>query len=106
MLVGIDLGTTFSLVSYIAGNGTPTLCPSRSNAQQFQTASVVHIGQRGALVGELVEQLLDEEPALPLRRFVKLSMGTPDTVFTDHDGFAYRSETVSALILKKLKMAK
>ena len=103
MLVGIDLGTTFSLVSYVGSNGTPTLCPGKNNDQEFQTASVVHVGQRGALVGELVEQLLDEEPGLPLCRFVKLSMGKDDHVFTDQEGFDYNSETVSALILKKLK---
>ena len=102
MIIGIDLGTTFSLVSYIGPNGTPTLCSSRSNAQEFQTPSVVHIGQRGALVGEIVEQLLVEEPGLPLCRFVKLQMGTDDIVYTDNEGYDYNSETVSALILKKI----
>jgi len=102
MLVGIDLGTTFSLISAIGSGGTPTLFPAQNDPNRFLTPSVVHIGPRGALVGDLVEHLLDEEPGLPLRRFAKLAMGTDETVFTDHDGFAYRAETISALILKKL----
>jgi molecular chaperone DnaK len=104
MLVGIDLGTTFSLIAYVGANGTPTLCPSRVDAQRFLTPSVIHVGARGALVGDLVEQLLEEEPALPICRFAKLSMGTAATVLTDQEGFAYRAETASALVLKKLKL--
>jgi molecular chaperone DnaK len=69
MIVGIDLGTTFSLISYVNSSGTPTLVPARRDAQRFQTPSVVHIGERGVLVGDLVEDLLLEEPALPVCRF-------------------------------------
>lgn len=104
MIVGIDLGTTFSLVSYVNTKGVPVLCPSRRDPQRFQTPSVVHIGERGCIVGDLLEELLLEEPALPICRFAKLSMGQPDkTVFTDHAGRAYTPEAISALVLKKLK---
>jgi molecular chaperone DnaK len=104
MIVGIDLGTTFSLVSYVNAKGVPVLCPSRRDPQRFQTPSVVHIGERGCIVGDLLEELLLEEPALPVCRFAKLNMGQPDkTVFTDHADRAYTPEAISALILKKLK---
>lgn len=104
MIVGIDLGTTFSLISYVNAAGTPTLIPSRRDAQQFQTPSVVHIGERGAIVGELAEELLREEAGLPVCRFAKLSMGQPGKiVLTDHLGQGYTPEAVSALILRKLK---
>ena len=69
MIVGIDLGTTSSLISYINSAGIPTLVPSRRDPQRFQTPSVVHIGDRGAIVGDLVEELLQEEPGLPVCRF-------------------------------------
>jgi molecular chaperone DnaK len=104
MIVGIDLGTTFSLISYVNSAGTPTLIPSRRDPQRFQTPSVVHIGERGAIVGDLVEELLQEEPSLPVCRFAKLSMGHPEkTVLTDHLGQAYTAEAISALVLRKLK---
>jgi molecular chaperone DnaK len=104
MIVGIDLGTTFSLISYVNSAGTPTLIPSRRNPQRFQTPSVVHIGERGAVVGDLAEELLVEEAGLPVSRFAKLSMGQPGrSVLTDHLGQTYSAEAISALILRKLK---
>ncbi len=104
MIVGIDLGTTFSLISYVNSSGTPTLIPSRRDAQRFQTPSVVHIGERGAIVGDLVEELLVEEPGLPVSRFAKLSMGQAGKVLlTDHLNQGYGAEAISALILRKLK---
>lgn len=103
MIVGIDLGTTFSLISYVNSKGVPVLCPSRHDPQRFQTPSVVHIGERGVLVGDLLEELLQEEPSLPVCRFAKLGMGKPAPVFTDHVGRAYTPEAISSLVLRKLK---
>jgi len=105
MITGIDLGTTFSLISYVNAQGHPALCPARNDPKRFLTPSVVHIGSRGCLVGQLVENLLEEEPALPICRFAKLSMGQPGaTVFRDHEGVTYSPEAISALILRKLKL--
>jgi molecular chaperone DnaK (HSP70) len=42
MIVGIDLGTTFSLIGYVNAQGRPALCPARNDPQRFQTPSVVH----------------------------------------------------------------
>ncbi|MGB0370425.1 MAG: Hsp70 family protein [Opitutales bacterium] len=104
MLVGIDLGTTFSLVSYINASGTPTLCPSKEDAKRFQTPSVVHIADGTCVVGDLVENILEEDSLLPICRFAKLSMGEDGPpAFTDSSGRTYTPEAISALILKKLK---
>lgn len=103
MFVGIDLGTTFSLVSYINSAGAPVLCPHMDDPEQFQTASVVHVGERGCLVGDLVEQLLEQESGLPICRFAKLTMGKQDVVFTDREKQTYSAEAISSLILRKLK---
>ncbi|PXA03502.1 hypothetical protein DDZ13_10985 [Coraliomargarita sinensis] len=104
MIVGIDLGTTFSLVSYINATGTPTLCPAQNDNKRFQTPSVVHIGERGCVIGDLVEEILDEEPTLSHCRFAKLSMGkNGDPVYSDHNSQSYSPEAISALILRKLK---
>lgn len=103
MHVGIDLGTTFSLIARVDAHGTPILFPDRHESQRFNTPSVVHVGPDGALVGQAVEELLDDTPSLPVARFVKLSMGRDEPIYTDHLGRAWRPEALSALILKKLR---
>ena len=102
MVVGIDLGTTFSLVSYLNSKGVPALCPDRLNSSRFQTPSVVHIGPQGAVVGDLCEALANDDPTANICRFAKLGMGKPDPVYTGHDQTAYRPEAISALVLRKL----
>jgi molecular chaperone DnaK len=102
MHVGIDLGTTFSLIARVDARGIPVLFPDRHEAERFKTPSVVHIGPEGALVGQAVEELLEDAPELPVSRFVKLSMGREEPAFVDHLGRAWPPEAISALILKKL----
>lgn len=104
MIIGIDLGTTFSLAAYLNHAGKPSLIPDLNVVDRFQTPSVVHIGPRGCLVGQIVEDLLEEEPGLPISRFPKLAMGGLDPVFTDHSGTGYHAAAISALILRKLKL--
>ena len=60
MHVGIDLGTTFSLIARVDAHGIPVLFPDRNEAERFKTPSVVHIGPEGALVGQAVEELLED----------------------------------------------
>jgi molecular chaperone DnaK len=102
MVVGIDLGTTFSLVSYLNAKGVPVLCPDRNSSARFQTPSVVHIGPGGAVVGDLCEALITEDPSATICRFAKLGMGKPDPVYVGHNQISYRPEVISALVLKKL----
>jgi molecular chaperone DnaK len=103
MHVGIDLGTTFSLIARVDAHGIPVLFPDRHEAERFKTPSVVHIGPEGALVGQAVEELLEDAPELPVARFVKLSMGRDEPIFVDHLGRGWHPEAISALILKKLR---
>lgn len=103
MVVGIDLGTTFSLVSYLNPKGVPALCPDRQNSSRFQTPSIVHVGLQGAIVGDLCEALVADDPSVPICRFAKLGMGRPEAVYTGLDQTAYRPEAISALILRKMK---
>ena len=102
MVVGIDLGTTFSLVSYLNPKGVPALCPDRLNSSRFQTPSVVHVGANGAVVGDLCEALITDDPGALICRFAKLGMGKPDPVYTSWDKTNYRPEAISALILRKM----
>ena len=100
--LGIDLGTTFSIVSYVNPQGVPTLFPDYHDANEFRTPSVVHIGPEGCFVGQALEELLEDEPALPCARFVKLAMGMPEAVFTDHQERLWLPEGISAVILRKM----
>ncbi|MDQ6954828.1 MAG: hypothetical protein Q9M20_05235 [Mariprofundaceae bacterium] len=100
--VGIDLGTTFSIVSHVNTQGMPALFPDYHDANEFRTPSVAHDGLDGTLIGSALEELLDDDPGLPIVRFVKLQMGSKETVYTDHQGRAWGAEAISALILRKM----
>jgi molecular chaperone DnaK len=102
MVVGIDLGTTFSLISYLNSKGIPALCPDRANSARFQTPSVVHIGQNGVVVGDLCEALITDDPSAAICRFAKLGMGKPEPIYVGHKDVSYRPEAISAMVLKKL----
>ncbi len=100
--LGIDLGTTYSLISHINAYGQPTLFPDAADANQFRTPSVVYIGPEGTLVGQPAEVLLDDAPELPVVRFVKGRLADPAWQHADHKGRAWSPEGLSALILRKL----
>ena len=57
MHVGIDLGTTYSLIARVDPHGNPVLFPDMHESERFKTPSVVHIGPDGVLVGRRVEEL-------------------------------------------------
>jgi molecular chaperone DnaK len=103
MHVGIDLGTTFSLIARVDALGIPVLFPDRHEAERFKTPSVALVGSEGALVGQAVEELLEDTPELPVARFAKLSMGREEPIYVDDLGRAWHPEAISALILKKLR---
>ncbi len=100
--LGLDLGTTFSLVAYVNAQGVPALFPDYHDANEFRTPSVIHIGEEGCLVGQALEELLEDEPALSQARFVKLEMGKLTSVYKDNHNNEWLPESLSALILKKL----
>lgn len=100
--LGIDLGTTFSLVAYVNQQGVPALFPDYHDANEFRTPSVVHIGEQGCLVGNVLEELLEDETHISHARFVKLSLGKNTPIYTDHINNRWLPQSLSALILKKL----
>jgi molecular chaperone DnaK (HSP70) len=102
MRVGIDLGTTYSLVARMDPEGRPVLIPDHAESDVLHTPSVVHIAQNAAFVGRLAEALLEQDPKLQVVRFFKRSMGDPTPVFYDDNGAAWYAEGVTALVLRKL----
>src|SRR4051794_790163 len=96
--VGIDLGTTNSVVSVLEA-GEPTVIPNAEGART--TPSVVGFSKSGeVLVGEVAKRQAITNPDRTIRS-VKRHVGT--TWSTEIDGKKYNSQEISARILQKLK---
>ena len=96
--VGIDLGTTNSVVSVLEG-GDPVVIPNAEGSRT--TPSVVAFAKDGeVLVGEVAKRQAITNPERTIRS-VKRHVGTNWTV--DIDGKAYNSQEISARTLMKLK---
>ena len=96
--VGIDLGTTNSVVSVLEG-GEPTVIPNAEGGRT--TPSVVAFSKAGEiLVGEVAKRQAITNPDRTIRS-IKRHMGTDQK--TDIDGKAWTPQEISARILMKLK---
>ncbi len=97
-ILGIDLGTTNSLVAHFTEEG-PILIPNAIGA--FLTPSAVGLSDSGdLLVGQAAKDRLVSNPDISTARF-KRYMGTDHTVRLGRKTF--RPEELSAFILRSLK---
>ncbi len=97
-IIGIDLGTSNSLVSYIK-NGSPRIIPNERGERM--TPSVVHFKESGdVVVGQMAKNqaVINADQTVSL---VKLSMGT-DRQYTILNG-TYTPVEISSHILAQLK---
>ncbi|MFB7665478.1 molecular chaperone DnaK [Kitasatospora sp. NPDC056138] len=101
--VGIDLGTTNSVVCILEG-GEPSVIPNAEGART--TPSVVAFGKGGeVLVGEVAKRQAVTNVDRTARS-VKRHMGEPGWHFPesgDIDGKRYTAQEISARVLQKLK---
>jgi molecular chaperone DnaK len=96
--VGIDLGTTNSVVSVLEG-GEPTVIANAEGSRT--TPSIVAFAKNGeVLVGEVAKRQAVTNPDRTIRS-VKREMGSNWTV--DIDGKKYTPQEISARVLMKLK---
>src|SRR3982750_167315 len=96
--VGIDLGTTNSVVSVLEA-GDPVVIPNSEGSRT--TPSVVAFSKGGeVLVGEVAKRQASTNPD-PTIRSVKRHMGTSWNI--EIDGKKYTSQEISARTLQKLK---
>jgi molecular chaperone DnaK len=96
--VGIDLGTTNSVVSVLEG-GEPTVIANAEGSRT--TPSIVAFAKNGeVLVGEVAKRQAVTNPDRTIRS-VKREMGTNWTI--DIDGKKYTPQEISARVLMKLK---
>jgi molecular chaperone DnaK len=97
--VGIDLGTTNSVVSTMEG-GEPVVIPNAEGART--TPSVVAFSKQGeVLVGEIAKRQAITNPDRTVRS-VKREMGQKDWKF-EVDGKDYLPQQISSFVLQKLK---
>ncbi|MCI8210013.1 molecular chaperone HscC [Pseudomonas sp. S25] len=98
MIIGIDLGTTNSLVAAWDGEQARILPNALGN---FLTPSVVGLDDHGQLVvGDIARERLHTHPKLTASLF-KRYMGSARE--TSLGGRAYRAEELSAMLLRSLK---
>ncbi|MBX6355019.1 MAG: molecular chaperone DnaK [Micromonosporaceae bacterium] len=96
--VGIDLGTTNSVVSVLEG-GEPTVIANAEGSRT--TPSIVAFAKNGeVLVGEVAKRQAVTNPDRTIRS-VKREMGTKWSI--DIDGKRYTAQEISARVLMKLK---
>ncbi|MDQ6766871.1 MAG: molecular chaperone DnaK [Candidatus Eremiobacteraeota bacterium] len=96
-VVGIDLGTTNSVVAYMEGS-TPTVIPNAEGSRL--TPSVVAFTKSGErLVGQLAKRQAITNPERTISS-IKRYMGTDHKVTID--GKSYTPQEISAMILQKL----
>ena len=96
--VGIDLGTTNSVVAAMEG-GEPTVIPNAEGSRT--TPSVVAFSKNGeVLVGEVAKRQAVTNVDRTIRS-VKRHMGTDWSI--DIDGKKYTAQEISARVLQKLK---
>lgn len=100
MIIGIDLGTTFSAAAYVAEDGKAKIIENRDGERT--TPSVVMFEEDGVCVGEQAKLNSIVDP-YNVCQFVKRQMGNPSYKFETDDGEIYSPEDISAIILKRIK---
>ena len=97
--VGIDLGTTFSVVSSLDRDGKPVTISNDEG--ELSTPSVVYFDSDCVVVGEEAVNAADFSPERAAR-FVKRDVGN-DAISRKINGCSFPPEVILALMLQKLK---
>ncbi len=98
--VGIDLGTTNSLVSVWTDEGVK-LIPNSFG--EFLTPSIVNISNGEVTVGKIAQERLITDPENTFKEF-KRHMGTKKEYWANNNTKKYNAEDLSALVLRQLKV--
>lgn len=100
MLIGIDLGTTFSVVAHVNENGQAEIIENRDGTRVMP--SVVMFEDGAVVVGEQAKENSIVDP-FGVCQFVKRQMGQKLFSFDVSDNDQFSAEDISAMILKRLK---
>lgn len=102
MILGIDLGTCNTLAATLTRDGLPVLI-SDALSKEISIPSLILIENKIAIVGGMASQYLDLYPEKNFIRYYKRNFGTQEPVFFDEKGNSWFSETVAAMMLKKIR---
>lgn len=97
-IVGIDLGTTNSVIAHFDEYGKVDVLPNSDNERT--TPSVILFEDGEAIVGRIAKNLAASSPEKVVQ-FVKRRMGEPEWR-REIDGHAFSAEVLSAMILKRM----
>ena len=97
--VGIDLGTTYSIVAYVNAEGKPEVIPNERG--RAITPSVIYFGEASPLVGDEAKEY-QGAGSTEVASFFKRSMGDSQFLLSFH-GRDYSPVDLSALVLAHLK---
>ncbi len=97
--IGIDLGTTYSAVAIVSGQGVPEIVPNAETERL--TPSAVFFDDDAIVVGQIAKDATATNPDQVVM-FIKRQMGNASWYFA-HEGKRYSPADVSAIILTKLK---
>ena len=99
MVLGIDLGTTYSVAAYVDENGNPQAVYNSEG--DTTTPSVVYFeDEKNAVVGQTAKDFMTTEPQKVIST-VKNAMGE-DRVYSPIDGMSLKPQDISSLVLRKL----
>jgi molecular chaperone DnaK (HSP70) len=103
MKIGIDLGSSNSLVSALTAQNLPIYIPDSTFQDKYLIPSVLSIEGQTALVGQSAEykQYLNKDATII--RYFKRFFGTSEPIYFDALENQWFSESIAALLLKKIK---
>jgi molecular chaperone DnaK (HSP70) len=102
VILGIDLGTTFSAMAWVDDEGTTSVIPSAEGG--LVTPSVLYFPEsdpEACVVGDAAQRMVFADPDHVVR-FFKRAMGRDDASFEVH-GAPRTPQELSALLLRKLR---
>ncbi len=100
IILGIDLGTTYSAMAYVDRYGKPNILPNADG--HATTPSAIYFYDKGeCVVGQEAVKMSVVDPGNVVQ-FIKRAMGDTDYVLEFHEQ-PYTPQELSAFILKKLK---
>lgn len=102
MVLGIDLGTSNTVAASLSRDGNPVIIPDVNNRELQTTPSMALIDGKKAYAGHFAENLFEAFPQKKLISFFKRYFGTQEPVYFDDFNNAWFSESVAALLLKKI----
>ena len=103
MHIGIDLGTSSSRIARTTWQEAASLVPDYQDSSQWVTRSLVYVDLEGALVGQAVNDLLEDQPTVSVFRDLPAAWEQTQPLGQDASGRPWSAAAVTALLLKKLK---